>query len=166
MLAGNATAEPLKIGYSDWPGWVAWEVAIEKDFFKKAVEVFQYEYKMQDYRRIAEHMFDELDFLLTPTAPTSYTIDQVLADPVTLNSNMGYYTNYMNLLDLAGTAVPAGFTSKGLPFGVTLIATAMSDQKLLSYAHLWQQSIDQKVGALDYKPELIQAKKTAFGNTI
>ena len=104
--------------------------------------------------------------MLTPTEPTSYTIDQVLADPVTLNSNMGYYTNYMNLLDLAGTAVPAGFTSKGLPFGITLIAPAMSDQKLLSYAHLWQQSIDQKVGTLNYKPELIQAKKTAFKNTI
>jgi len=39
MLAGSAAsfaAEPLKIGYSDWPGWVAWEVAIEKQWFKEA----------------------------------------------------------------------------------------------------------------------------------
>ncbi|MGH1440596.1 MAG: ABC transporter substrate-binding protein [Cellvibrionaceae bacterium] len=32
----KASSEPLKIGYSDWPGWVAWEVAVEKDWFKKA----------------------------------------------------------------------------------------------------------------------------------
>nr|MBX2849456.1 hypothetical protein [Acidiferrobacterales bacterium] len=133
---------------------------------KTAVETFQFEYRMQDYRRKAQLMFDELDFLLSPTAPTTYTIEQVLEDPVTLNSNMGYYTNYMNLLDLAGTSVPAGFTSQGLPFGVTLIAPAMADQKLLSFAHLWQQGLDQPVGALDYKPGLVNAHKAEFKNTI
>ncbi|WP_158970963.1 ABC transporter substrate-binding protein [Paraglaciecola sp. L3A3] len=40
LLASSAVAEPLKIGYSDWPGWVAWEIAIEKDMFKEeGVEV-------------------------------------------------------------------------------------------------------------------------------
>jgi len=34
--AGGAQAEPLKIGYSDWPGWVAWEVAVEKAWFAEA----------------------------------------------------------------------------------------------------------------------------------
>jgi len=47
LFAGNVAAEPLKIGYSDWPGWVAWEVAIEKDFFEDAgVEV---EFEWFDY---------------------------------------------------------------------------------------------------------------------
>lgn len=133
---------------------------------KTAVETFQFEYRMQDYRRKTELMFDDLDFLLSPTAPTTYTIEQVLEDPVTLNSNMGYYTNYMNLLDLAGASVPAGFTGQGLPFGVTLIAPAMEDQKLLSFAHLWQQSLDQIVGALDYKPALVNAHQTEFKRTI
>jgi len=32
----SEAAAPLKIGYSDWPGWVAWQVAIEKGWFKEA----------------------------------------------------------------------------------------------------------------------------------
>ncbi|CAN8141731.1 NitT/TauT family transport system substrate-binding protein [uncultured Thiomicrorhabdus sp.] len=37
-------AEPLKIGYSDWPGWVAWEVAVEKDWFAKEGVDVQFEW--------------------------------------------------------------------------------------------------------------------------
>ena len=129
---------------------------------KTSVETFQYEYQMQDYRRLGQELFASIDFLLTPTAPTNYTIDQVLADPVQLNSNMGYYTNYMNLLDLSGTAVPAGFTEQGLAFGVTLIGPAMSDQKLLSYAHFWQVECDQTVGAMNYHPQLAVSTPVSF----
>lgn len=124
---------------------------------KTATETFQYEYKMQDFRRVAQELFATFDFLLTPTAPTNYLIDDVLVDPVQLNSNMGYYTNYMNLLDLSGTAIPAGFTSQGLAFGVTMVAPAMHDQALLSYAHQWQVMRDQSVGALGVKPALPEA---------
>ena len=35
-LSALGNAEPLKIGYSDWPGWVAWEVAVDKGWFKEA----------------------------------------------------------------------------------------------------------------------------------
>jgi allophanate hydrolase len=72
--------------------------------------------------------------LVTPTAGTIYRIDEVLADPIRLNSNLGYYTNFMNLLDLAAVAVPAGFRADGLPFGITLGAPSGSDEALLRLA--------------------------------
>jgi len=43
-LSALASAEPLKIGYSDWPGWVAWEVGIEKGWFKEAGVDVQFEW--------------------------------------------------------------------------------------------------------------------------
>ena len=133
---------------------------------KTAVETFQYEYQMQHYRALAKQLFTEFDFLITPTAPTTYTIDQLINDPIQLNSNMGYYTNYMNLLDLCGIAMPAGFMSNQLPFGVTMIAPAMHDQKLLSYAHLWQQQLDVPTGALGIKPTLSATQSIEFQDTI
>ncbi len=43
-MSAGALAEPLKIGYSDWPGWVAWEVAIEKQWFKEEGVDVQFEW--------------------------------------------------------------------------------------------------------------------------
>ena len=72
--------------------------------------------------------------MLTPTTGTIYKIDEVNNNPIELNTNLGYYTNYMNLLDLSAIAVPAGFRENGLPFGVTVVAKNFEEQKLLSYA--------------------------------
>jgi allophanate hydrolase len=113
---------------------------------RTAMEVFKSEYKMQAYREQSKKVLGEFDFLLTPTAGTIYTIDQVNADPIQLNSNLGYYTNYMNLLDCACVAVPAGFLENGLPWGISLVSTAMKDRKLLSYANRWQQALNLQPG--------------------
>ena len=75
-----------------------------------------------------------VDFIITPTAGRQYTVAEIEADPVRLNSNLGYYTNFMNLLDLSACAVPAGFQQNGLPFGITLAAPAFYDRVLLSLA--------------------------------
>jgi allophanate hydrolase len=69
--------------------------------------------------------------LLTPTAGTIYTVPEVEADPIRLNSNLGYYTNYLNLLDLCAVAVPAGFLPSKMPWGVTLVAPAFCDDRVL-----------------------------------
>jgi len=106
---------------------------------KTASDAFKAEYKMQAYRVKAKQLLSEFDFLVTPTAGTIYSIDEVNADPIKLNSNLGYYTNFMNLLDCAAVAVPAGFLDNGLPWGISLVSTAMTDRKLLSYANKWQQ---------------------------
>jgi allophanate hydrolase len=76
-----------------------------------------------------------MDVMLLPTTGTIYTKAAVDAEPVTLNTNLGYYTNFVNLMDLAAVAVPAGSRPNGLPFGVSLIGRACADEALLSLAH-------------------------------
>jgi allophanate hydrolase len=73
-----------------------------------------------------------IDLIVTPTAGTIYTREDVRNNPLALNTNLGYYTNFMNLLDLSACAVPSGFTPEGLPFGVTLSAPAWNEYSLLS----------------------------------
>jgi allophanate hydrolase len=118
---------------------------------KTACDAFSSQYKLQACKQITDSILQPYDFLLTPTAGTIYTIDEVNNDPVQLNSNLGYYTNYMNLLDYASIAVPAGFADNGLPFGVTLVSFAFTDQKLLSFAQSLQQSLQLKLGATDWE---------------
>ena len=115
---------------------------IEKGAHPTAVQAFAAAYQLQAHRQATLPLWDQLDFLATPTAGTHYTIAQVQADPIQLNTNLGYYTNYLNLLDLAAVATPTGFTpTKKLPFGITLVAPAFQDQKLLAIAtHLHQSA--------------------------
>ncbi len=99
-----------------------------------AVEAFQAQYRLSACQRYSQAVWQHLDLIVTPTAGTLYRIEEVEADPITLNANLGYYTNFMNLLDLAAIAVPAGFQKNGLPFGVTLFAPAFSDHSLMRLA--------------------------------
>jgi len=87
-----------------------------------AVNAFAAFYKLEDLRRVRDHIFRQIDVLLVPTMPTAYTVAQVLADPIGLNSRLGTYTNFVNLLDLAGLALPASMKPDGTPFGVTVLA--------------------------------------------
>ena len=114
---------------------------------KDAVDAFKAEYQLQEYRAVADRLFQQVDFLLTPTAPRSYTIEELLENPVELNSNMGYYTNFMNLLDLCGLAVPAGVMTNGIPFGVTLVAPRNCDTFLLNHALGFEQELSLPMGA-------------------
>ena len=81
-----------------------------------------------------------MDFLFLPTAGTHYTQEQVAADPIRTNTDLGHYTNFVNLLDLAAVAVPAGIRGDGLPFGVTLIGPAWSEASLLQTADSFHRS--------------------------
>jgi allophanate hydrolase len=99
-----------------------------------AADAFAASYRLHELRRAVEPVWDAIDVLVVPTAGTIYAIAEVNADPIRLNSNLGYYTNFMNLLDLAGIAVPAGFQTNGLPFGITLAAPAFSDDGLCALA--------------------------------
>ncbi len=101
---------------------------------KTAVEAFHAFYQLADLIRAAERQWAKMDLLLLPTAGTTYTIAAMLADPVALNTNLGAYTNFVNLMDLAAIAVPAGFRPDGIPFGVTLIGPTLSDGMLASSA--------------------------------
>jgi allophanate hydrolase len=87
-----------------------------------------------------DELMSKVDFLLLPTTPTTYTIAQVQADPISLNRNLGYYTNFVNLLDMAAISVPAGFKAPNLPFGITLVGQAGSDISLAQYAQMFMQA--------------------------
>jgi len=95
-----------------------------------AVSAFEGFYRLAELTRAAEAEWARMDVMLLPTSGTTYRIAEVEADPITLNSNLGYYTNFVNLMDLSALAVPAGFRPSGLPFGVTLIGRAFADPAL------------------------------------
>ena len=99
-----------------------------------AVQAFEAFYKLQDFKRHADKELAKVDAILTPTAGRFYRVDEVMADPVATNTNLGFYTNFMNLLDYAALAIPANRTSQNLPFGVTLFTEAFADEKLISIA--------------------------------
>lgn len=92
-----------------------------------ASEAFKGFYRLADLVRLAEAEWQKMDVMILPSAPTIYTVAEMLADPIKLNSNLGTYTNFVNLMDLSALAVPAGFDARGLPFGVTLIGRAFED---------------------------------------
>jgi allophanate hydrolase len=108
---------------------------------KTAVETFQAFYDLANLIRESGRGWAKVDLLLLPTAGTAYKIAEMLADPVQLNANLGAYTNFVNLMDLAGLAVPAGFRPDGIPFGVTLIGPALSDGMLASVGDTLHRSL-------------------------
>jgi len=112
-----------------------------------AADCFIAQYRLKELIRRAEPAWEKVDLIVTPTAGTIYTIDQVNADPVRLNSNLGVYTNFMNLMDLAAIAVPAGFLPNGLPFGITLFAGAFSDAGLCRLGAEAQRALVTQMGA-------------------
>jgi allophanate hydrolase len=115
-----------------------------------AADTFAHLYKLRAFKRTCDAVWDDIDVMLTPTAGTIYRVEEMQADPIRLNSSLGYYTNFMNLLDLAATAVPAGFQNDGLPFGVTLIAPPHQDGPLLHLASRMQQALGGRLGATDH----------------
>jgi allophanate hydrolase len=113
----------------------------------RALDAFRATYRLQALKRAAAPLWEACDLLMLPTAGTHYRIAEVEADPVALNSNLGRYTNFVNLMDLAAVAAPAGFTPAGLPFGISLIAPAGSDADLLSLAGRAQRAAVSTLGA-------------------
>jgi allophanate hydrolase len=99
-----------------------------------AADAFEADYKLRELKRAAEVEWRKMDVMVLPTTGTIYTHEQVAAEPFALNTNLGYYTNFVNLMDLAAVAMPAGFRSNGLPFGVSFIGPAFSDEALLAIA--------------------------------
>jgi allophanate hydrolase len=112
-----------------------------------AADTFSALYRLQGLRKIAERTFANMDALVLPTAPTAYTTAQVLANPIELNSRLGTYTNFVNLLDLCGLAVPAAMRGDGIPFGITLLAPAGRDALLASIGRVFHADTRLPVGA-------------------
>jgi len=112
-----------------------------------AADTFAALYRLQALRRVAERAFTSLDAVVLPTAPTAYSTAQVLANPVELNSRLGTYTNFVNLLDLCGLALPAAMRPDGIPFGITLLAPAGHDAQLASIGRVFHADTKLKMGS-------------------
>ena len=112
-----------------------------------AADTFAALYRLQALRRTAEHAFASIDALVLPTAPTAYSTAQVLANPIELNSRLGTYTNFVNLLDLCGLALPSAIRPDEIPFGITLLAPAGQDALLASIGRVFQAETKLTLGA-------------------
>jgi allophanate hydrolase len=145
--------------------WVAERLAILQDFFKDhapekwaevdptvygiitggdrydAVSVFRSIYRLAELRRAADQQWPLMDILVVPTTGTIYSIAEVQASPLQLNSNLGLYTNFVNLLDLSAISIPNGFQADGLPVGLSLISTAWQEELLCHIGTLMQETI-------------------------
>ncbi|QJP94332.1 allophanate hydrolase [Pseudomonas fluorescens] len=106
------------------------------------VQTFRAQYHLQALKAVCDKALEGLDCVLTPTIGRPVTLAELDAEPVLRNSELGYYTNFMNLLDYAAVAVPGGFMANGLPWGVTLFGRAFTDQYLLGVADALQRQQD------------------------
>lgn len=111
-----------------------------------AVDTFRAFYRLEELRRATAPTWDKIDVLLLPTTPTIYTHADLAAEPVLNNTRLGTYTNFVNLLDLCGVAVPAGFRADGLPLGVTLLSPAFTDAAVLALGARLHAALGGKLG--------------------
>jgi allophanate hydrolase len=132
-----------------------------------AADTFSAFYKLEELRRVRDHLLRGIDALALPTMPTVYTVDQLLADPIQLNSRLGTYTNFVNLLDLCGLAVPASMRDDGAPAGITLLAPAGNDAALASIGRVFHADTGLPLGATGRaQPPLADVSNATRGDEI
>jgi len=112
-----------------------------------AVSAYRASYRLAELRQLSEIQWQSMDVLAVPTTGTIYTVAEVAAEPIALNTNLGRYTNFANLLDLCAIAVPSGFQSSGLPTGLTLMAPAWHDLSLCRLGAAFHASLGGTLGA-------------------
>jgi len=115
---------------------------VEPGLTMSAVALFEGIYRLAALKRHADTLWTDIDMLAFPTTGTTYRVAELLAAPVGLNSNLGFYTNFVNLLDMAAVAIPAGIRANATGFGITLIGPADSDLALLDAADAYISAAD------------------------
>ncbi len=131
-----------------------------------ALDAFKAEYRRADLARRILRSLAGFDALVVPTAPSIYTITQLDADPVALNSRLGIYTNFANLADLSALALPAGMRDDGLPAGITLIGLAWQDHALAQFGRQWQARLGLPLGATGAPLPAISPARAPAGDTV
>ncbi len=120
---------------------------LQSGFTRYSVDAFDAFHRVAEAKRAAERLFQAYDALLLPTVPFCPSLAAVHADPIGLNKHLGTFTNFVNICDLAGFAVPAGFGADGLPAGVTLLGPAWSEGRLAGLADALHRALAKTVGA-------------------
>jgi allophanate hydrolase len=154
--------------------WVSERFAVTEDFLKtnpnsfnptvkqiilngesySAAEGFKAIYQLKELEIETKKSWSQCDVIVVPSAPNHPTIEDLKNYPIVKNSELGMYTNFVNLMRLCAVAVPAGFTNSRLPFGLTLIAQEGSDHALLQLAAEWQILFDLTLGKSNMKGTL------------
>lgn len=114
-----------------------------------AADLYAAQTKLRALGQQAAAMWQSIDVLLLPTAPTHYTLQAMQLDPVVLNRHLGTYTNFVNLLDYAALSVPSILRPDGLPFGITLVGLAGSDWQLAELGQRYHHATGLPQGALE-----------------
>lgn len=123
---------------------------VEKGVNYSSIDTFAAFYRLAELKRICDEQISGYDFILLPTAPDVYTINDMLNNPIELNNRLGTYTNFMNLLDYAAIAIPAAKLNCGIPFGATLFSRSFSDTSLIDIAGDILRKDRYTMGATDY----------------
>ena len=129
-------------------------------------DVFAAQQRLNILKRQIDKLWDEIDILAVPTTGTIYRIEDVEADPITLNAKLGTYTNFVNLADLSAVAVPSGFLPNGLPQGISLIAPAFADHRAAALAQLFHEAGQLPLGARGVRPTADQAHTHRHQETV
>ena len=133
----------------------------------QVTDAFAAQYKLQALKKLCDRELEKVDFVVTPTTPTCYQRSEIGKEPVALNSKLGTYTNFMNLLDFAATAVPVGKLGSGVSWGVTLFGQAFTDVSLLSFSGVLQRKLDLPLGATAHRlPEGSRTGRPTPANTV
>jgi len=119
---------------------------VEKALGQSATDAFRGQYRLRELAAQAQQVWARCDLLMVPTAAGHPTFAEVDADPIGVNSQLGRYTNFVNLLDWCALAVPAGTAAHGLPFGVTFIAPPRADAALARFGRRWQDAAGPEPG--------------------
>ena len=153
--------------------WVAERYAVIEDFLKAhpssmdpsvkkiiesgatytAAQGFRATYQLKELETVCQQVWAQCDLIVVPSAPRHPTIKELGEEPILRNSELGMYTNYVNLMRLSAVAVPADFTDDGMPFGITLIGQGGSDFALLDFASQWQKINKLPLGKLNIKTD-------------
>jgi allophanate hydrolase len=134
---------------------------IEKAVNFSATDAYRSEYRRADLAREIQSIMSGFDAFLVPTSPRHPTTADVNAEPVLVNSQLGTYTNFVNLADCSALALPAVMRNDGLPFGITLIAPAWQDAALVKFGKIWQINADLNLGITHRKAPTLISKNIA-----
>jgi len=141
---------------------------LEGGLTRRTVDAFAAFHRLAEARRVASELFRQYDALLFPTVPFCPTLAEVRADPVGVNSQLGRFTNFVNLCDMAAIAVPAGFDGNGMPIGMTLAGPAWSEGRLAALADHLHRATANCFGAMRAAlppaaiPDALAADETAL----
>jgi allophanate hydrolase len=146
----------------------ATRVILELGLHRLSVDAFDAFHLLQQARRQAAALFADYDALLLPAAPFCPTLAEDAADPLGPNRRLGTFTNFANLCDMAGFAVPIGFSPTGMPIGGVLLGPAWSEGRLAPLADALHRRFASTVGATGValppvaEPSAIEAGETGL----